>query len=131
MVNIVAEREDIFVSDSISDIVDMSQFYEDSDAESIFVKLNIDGFEANGKLKFFSLEKNEACHNLRFCFISSYNIAKSAMFSNKINSVIFYLKSSEVFLKSFEGLPITFMQIKSLDIINQCEYEFILSLEDI
>ena len=120
-------KPSVIISESISDKIDMSQFYDDHDSEDIMVSINFDDVEISGKISSFSLERPQRERDgfiIRFRFVSGYQNAKIAMFADEIDYITFSLLRSNMLLKTLTKADILFRKVKPLEQSNQCEYEF-------
>ena len=125
-------RDDVtvFVSESISDKVDMDQFYDDAETKDINVIINASTVSVSGKLTTFKID-NMLNSLLSVKFISAAEDVSNIMFANTIDSIEFTLGKDGDNIKSFSNIGLLSQQFDIDYKNNQCVYEFIFEIHNI
>jgi len=120
----------VFVSESISDKVDMDQFYDDAETKDINVIINASTVSVSGKLTTFKID-NMLNSLLSVKFISAAEDVSNIMFANTIDSIEFTLGKDGDNIKSFSNIGLLSQQFDIDYKNNQCVYEFIFEIHNI
>jgi hypothetical protein len=121
----------VFISESISDRVDMDQFYDDLETVSVNVNIVSDGENISGRMTSFKLDKSCVNSFLHVSFVASADDIENMLFTSSIETLSFTTGLGDREIRSFSDAS---MISKKFDIDhtnNQCLCEFIFEMHNI
>jgi len=121
----------VFISESISDRVDMDQFYDDPETACVNVNIVSGGKNISGRMTSFKLDKPWVNSFLHVSFLASADDIENMLFASSIETLSFTADPGDREIRSFSEAS---MISKKFDIDhsnNQCLCEFIFEMHNI
>tara|TARA_Y100000593_G_scaffold94560_1_gene194284 strand:+ start:2004 stop:2384 length:381 start_codon:yes stop_codon:yes gene_type:complete len=121
------ENTTFFVSESISEKIDMTQFYDHPDPSAIQAIITVKDIEISGKIISFKFDNTwNPCIKIKF--LSEFEDISYIMFEKSVDKLLFISSHDNKKIKSFSNIDMISQKFDIDYASNMCMYEFIFEI---